>query len=47
MIEIIAIAAVVLAVAVAIVLVLAATKPGTFSVRRATKSRAQASLAFR
>jgi uncharacterized protein YndB with AHSA1/START domain len=40
MIEIIAIAAVVLAVAVAIVLALAATKPGSFSVRRATTVKA-------
>src|ERR1700740_2392869 len=40
MVEIIAIAAVVLAVAVAIVLVLAATKPGSFSVRRATTVKA-------
>jgi uncharacterized protein YndB with AHSA1/START domain len=40
MVEIIAIAAVVLVVAVAIVLALAATKPGSFSVRRATTVKA-------
>jgi Polyketide cyclase / dehydrase and lipid transport len=40
MVEIIVIAAVVLAVAVAIVLALAATKPGSFSVRRATMVKA-------
>ena len=40
MVEIIAIAAVVLAVAVAIVLVLAATKPASFSVRRVTTVKA-------
>src|SRR6204780_5856584 len=40
MFEIIATVAVVLAIAVAVVLVLAATKPDTFSVRRATSVRA-------
>jgi len=40
MFEIIAIVAVVIAIAVAVVLILAATKPDTFSVRRATSVRA-------
>jgi uncharacterized protein YndB with AHSA1/START domain len=40
MFEIIAIIVVVLAIAIAIILVLAATKPGTFSVRRATTVKA-------
>jgi uncharacterized protein YndB with AHSA1/START domain len=40
MFEIIAIIAIVLAIAIAIVLILAATKPGTFSVRRATTVKA-------
>jgi hypothetical protein len=40
MFEIIAIIAVVLAVAIAIVLILAATKPDTFSVQRATSIKA-------
>jgi uncharacterized protein YndB with AHSA1/START domain len=46
MFEIIAIIAVVLAIAIAIVLVLAATKPGTFSVRRATTIRASPEKIF-
>ena len=40
MFEIIAIIAIVLAIAIAIVLILAAIKPGTFSVRRATTVKA-------
>src|ERR1700716_1100399 len=40
MFEIIAIIAIVIAIAIAIVLILAATKPGTFSVRRATTVKA-------
>jgi hypothetical protein len=46
MFDIIAIIVIVLAVAVAIVLILAATKPGTFSVRRAISVRAPADKIF-
>src|SRR3984957_19969090 len=46
MVEIIAIVAIVLAVAVAIVLILAATRPGTFSVRREISVRAPADKIF-
>jgi hypothetical protein len=46
MFEIIAIIAIVLAIAVAIVLILAATKPGTFSVRRAISVHAPAEKIF-
>ena len=46
MFEIVAIVAIVLAIAIAIVLVLAATKPNTFSVRRATTVRAPAEKIF-
>jgi uncharacterized protein YndB with AHSA1/START domain len=46
MFEIIAIIAIVLAIAVAIVLILAATKPGTFSVRRAISIHAPAEKIF-
>jgi uncharacterized protein YndB with AHSA1/START domain len=46
MLEIIAIIAIVLAIAVAVVLILAATKPGTFSVRRAISVRAPAEKIF-
>ena len=42
MFEIVAIVAIVLAIAIAIVLILAATKPNTFSVRRATSVKAVA-----
>ena len=46
MFEIIAIIAVVLAIAIAVVLILAATKPDTFSVRRAITVRAPAEKVF-
>ena len=46
MFEIIAIIAVVLAIAIAIVLILAATKPATFSVRRAISIKAPAEKIF-
>ena len=46
MFEIVAIVAIVLAVAIAIVLILAATKPDTFSVQRATTVRAPAEKIF-
>jgi uncharacterized protein YndB with AHSA1/START domain len=46
MFEIIAIIAVALAIAIAIVLILAATKPATFSVRRATTLKAPAERIF-
>jgi Polyketide cyclase / dehydrase and lipid transport len=46
MIEIIAIIAVVLVIAIAIVLILAATKPDTFSVQRATTVKAQPERIF-
>ncbi|SHK22760.1 Polyketide cyclase / dehydrase and lipid transport [Bradyrhizobium lablabi] len=40
MVEIIAIIAIVLAIAIAVILILAATKPGTFSIQRATTVKA-------
>ena len=46
MFEIIAIIAVVIALAIAIVLILAATKPATFSVRRAISIKAPAEKIF-
>jgi Polyketide cyclase / dehydrase and lipid transport len=46
MFEIVAIVAIVLAIAIAIVLILAATKPDTFSVRRAATVRAPAEKIF-
>ena len=46
MVEIIAIVAIVLAIAIAIVLILAAAKPETFSVRRATTVKAPAEKIF-
>ena len=46
MVEIIAVIAIVLAIAIAIVLILAATKPGSFSVVRAISVRAQPELIF-
>src|ERR1019366_8831607 len=46
MFEIIAIIAIVLAIAIAIVLILAATKPDTFSVQRATAVRAPPETIF-
>src|SRR3982074_927797 len=46
MFEIIAIIAVVLAIAIAIVLIIAATKPDTFSVQRATTVKAPAEKIF-
>src|SRR6202522_673743 len=46
MFEIVAIVAIVLAIAIAIVLILAAAKPDTFSVRRATTVKAPAEMIF-
>src|SRR6202051_1885887 len=46
MFEVIAIIAVVLAIAIAIILILAATKPDTFSVQRATTVKAQPERIF-